>query len=50
MLNETAVDLAIHFLTRRLFTNYSSEFLEERWSCMYVLGGIYAVYKVSGEE
>lgn len=46
VLNETIVDSSIHFLKKRLFSNYEAEFIEERWGCMYLLGGIYATMKV----
>lgn len=47
IINDTVVDLSIHFLKRRLTTKYNAEFSEERWGCMYLLGGIYTSMKVS---
>lgn len=45
--NETTVERSIKFLKLRLFSNYSAEFFEERWGCMYVLGSIYGSIKVN---
>ena len=45
--NETAVENAVKFLTLRLTSNYTAEFFEERWGCMYVLGSIFGSIKVN---
>ena len=37
---------AIKYLTKRVLSKYDDEFVEQRWSCMYALGSLYAQYLV----
>ena len=43
---QRAYEQAVHYLQLRATSSYEDEFLEERWACMFILGGIFAFNKV----